>query len=451
MVFRITLVCDSRGTLLQHYFNLKNQWNTVSYKVVVLKGRTLWDLWKIACDELMLGKADKVYLLGGICNLTSPVMVQGIRFFWPRKSINNLAAELVQCQIDIYEEILLHQFKGKLVLIPEFGADLIKYNRIAVQNAWMQTCQIDLDYNLPLIHNVTKDLNKAMGVKTPWTLDVLYKTARNGVRYPRYSLLADGLHPTPTVAERIAHQILKDVDEFFEENLKVVFLYIPIPIYRLTYLCTYLLISSDCSQNTNVNSSIPFVWLGISKLKTDQRNLYLCGINPSGPSISDISNIYNNMCGINIAILLFSFLYNIAVNGDLICGAGRRCTPERQERQCCHLGSEGYTKHYRKRQGMNPRTSAHFSTYIYIYVSVLVITVTLIFNSYELAGCTVSDLIILGLLIYCSADEMTECVLGNNLGNKCMLCSVRGRSAVIPYYMYDYALMGYSCAEPLCL
>lgn len=139
---------------------------------------------------------------GGICNLTSPVYVHGARFFWPCKRINNLAAELVQCEIDIYEDVVQHQLKGKVVPIPEMGADLIWYNQIDLPWDWMLTHQKDLDTNLPLIHATTKDLNKAMGVKTPWTLDVLYKTAKNGVRYPGYSVLQDGLHPSSLRPQR---------------------------------------------------------------------------------------------------------------------------------------------------------------------------------------------------------------------------------------------------------
>lgn len=58
-------------------------------------------------------------------------------------------------------------------------------------------------------------------MKTPWMLDVIYKAACNGVRYPKYSLLKNGLDPSVLVAERLTRQILKDVDKYFEGDQKV--------------------------------------------------------------------------------------------------------------------------------------------------------------------------------------------------------------------------------------
>lgn len=48
------------------------------------------------------------------------------------------------------------------------------------------------------------------------------------MRYPKYELLRDGLHPSTIVAERIVKQILKDIDDHFSARL-----YIPIYVKKI--------------------------------------------------------------------------------------------------------------------------------------------------------------------------------------------------------------------------
>lgn len=166
-----------------------------------------------------MNKADKIYLFGGICNLTSPQYIGNRRFFWPHKRLNFLASELAQNYISIYEDVRDNGLFGKLAIFPEFGADLVRYNGIDQPSAWMLRSQTELDDNLPLLHATAKDINRHLGSLMPWTLDVLYRTTKKGIRYPKYSLLTDGLHPSDDVAKKIVIQILKDVDDLFNERL----------------------------------------------------------------------------------------------------------------------------------------------------------------------------------------------------------------------------------------
>lgn len=109
-----------------------------------------------------------------------------------------------------------------VVLLPEFGGDLISYNNIDVPSSWMINFQNGLGKNLPLVHSVTNDINRCMGVKTPWLLDVKYRSTKGGIRYPKYELLSDGVHFTEQTAKCLVVQLLKDVDKFFEDEGKVV-------------------------------------------------------------------------------------------------------------------------------------------------------------------------------------------------------------------------------------
>lgn len=221
--------------MLQHFLDQLNQWPSISYQVITMGGSKLWKLWSVAKSALVEEKVDRAHILGGICNITSPTYHQGICSFWPRKRINYLAAELVQCQIDIYEDITINNLKGKVILLPEFGGDLIRYNNVDVPSSWMLNCQHDFYMNLPLIHKVTKDINKCMGVRTPWSLDVIYRQTRSGIRYPKYDLLIDGVHFTEETSERVAAQILKDVDEFFGSKV-IITSTLPLPLLQTLQL-----------------------------------------------------------------------------------------------------------------------------------------------------------------------------------------------------------------------
>lgn len=218
MVYRVAIISDSRGGFLQHFFVMNNRNMNVRYRTFVHKGRGLRILWLIAMAKLESGEFDRVYIMGGICDITSPVYHNNIRSFWPRKHINELAIDLVDILVAITNETLLRGNAGRVVFLPELGADLITYNQIDVPQPWMIECQNDLRANLSFLFNSFKYANYRLGVNTPWLIDVIFGRTKKGELYPRYELMYDGLHPAPMTAGKYAKQIMKDVNEFLNHN-----------------------------------------------------------------------------------------------------------------------------------------------------------------------------------------------------------------------------------------
>lgn len=311
MAFRVHLVCDSRGALLQQHFDMLNEWDSVLYHTTVLKGKKLLQLWTVGKELLLTDRADKIYLFGGICNLTAPFYSGNRRFFWPPKRRNFLATELAQIHISIYEEARDNGLLGKIAILPEFGADLIRYNDIDQPNSWMCRAQKELDENLPLLHATTKDVNKHLGSLTPWTLDAIYRCTKKGIRYPKYSLLSDGLHPSDEVAKRIVMQILKDIDDLFTDRLSNIYIltlshtwfssnsilftrmrtavfHLPNFIYTISNEYTYInLVSLQCYVSEVIiimcyfypyscYKPIPILSIYYTGIDTDVHNIYIC-------------------------------------------------------------------------------------------------------------------------------------------------------------------------------
>lgn len=213
MAYNIWVIADSRGSRLQAYLDYYNTWPNVSFNVLTMKGKKILSLWEKARSLLCGGEADFVYIFGGICDLTSPVYTRGGRQFWmntrPRESICNLILKLNE----IYDEAMELNLYAKFTFLQELGCDLVRYNRIRRPALWMVQQQAELDLWLPALHRATKDINFRMGVRTPWTLDSIYKHDHRRRFYPRYYLLTDGLHPTSEITSRIAEQLIKDVTE----------------------------------------------------------------------------------------------------------------------------------------------------------------------------------------------------------------------------------------------
>lgn len=66
MSFKVAIIADSRGGFLQHFLNLYNENQNVSYTTLVFKGRRVEELWLQARSKLNSGQCDHVYVLGGI-------------------------------------------------------------------------------------------------------------------------------------------------------------------------------------------------------------------------------------------------------------------------------------------------------------------------------------------------------------------------------------------------
>lgn len=218
MTFKVAIVSDSRGGFLQHFFVMNNSNANTTYRTFVHKGRGLRILWLIAMTKIESGEFDRVYIMGGICDITSPVYHNNIRYFWPCKHINDLSVDLVNSLNDLTNETLIRGKHGKVVFLPELGADLVRYNQIDFPLPWMFNCQNDLRANLSYLFNSFKYANFRLGVNTPWMIDVIFGRTKKGELYPRYDLMYDGMHPAPQTAQKYAKQIMKDVNEYLNFN-----------------------------------------------------------------------------------------------------------------------------------------------------------------------------------------------------------------------------------------
>lgn len=215
MAYNICVVADSRGSRLQDHLNYLNTWPNVSFSVLTMRGKRIQVLWEMTRSLLCNGEADFVYIYGGICDLTSPTYTRGGRQFWVNKRPREAICNLILALNEIYDEAMGLNLFAKFAFMQELGCDLVRYNRIKRPTLWMIQQQTELDLWLPALHRATKDINFSMGVRTPWTLDSIYKHDHRRRFHPRYHLLADGLHPTPEVTSRIAEQLIKDVNEAY--------------------------------------------------------------------------------------------------------------------------------------------------------------------------------------------------------------------------------------------
>lgn len=161
--FKVAIIADSRGGFLQHFFNRFNKNQNVSYTTLVFKGRRVEELWLQARAKLNSKECDHVYVLGGICNLTSAYFYNGIRSFWPLRSMEDLTDYLIHSLTIIANEALYIGHWSKLTFLPETGADLLVYNHVDNPAHWMLQCQADLNANILFLYEAIKNINKRLG------------------------------------------------------------------------------------------------------------------------------------------------------------------------------------------------------------------------------------------------------------------------------------------------
>lgn len=223
------MVSDSRGRYFQDWIDRQNQSYDFDYflQSTVLPGRKLYDLWVYTRPLLLRNEIDFAFLMGGICDITTRIYLGGHRCFWPDKSIYTIMNNLIQSMIDISEEVKALGLIGKVAFLPEVGAALSIYNRVAQPTEWMVKYQDDLDRALPDLHNSTRHINSNIGSAPNWFLDTVYKRTKKGMWYARYNLLEDGLHPSRRTAERMIIAIRKDIEYNHLVLCIFIFLYIP--------------------------------------------------------------------------------------------------------------------------------------------------------------------------------------------------------------------------------
>lgn len=210
---RICIISDSRGRFFQQILDQRVAESPHELSSLVLPGRKIFDLWLVARPMLLRQETDFVYLLGGICDISSKFVIDSRIQYWPYDTIPIVMNNLTQALINISDEIRDLNLRGKLAFLPEIGASLLTYNRVLEPKLWMENVQQELDIHLPTLHRSYKVINKNIGTRTNWFLDSIYKRTRSGMMYPRYHLLADGLHPDASISERMVNCILKDAND----------------------------------------------------------------------------------------------------------------------------------------------------------------------------------------------------------------------------------------------
>lgn len=206
---KILVVSDSRGSKLGSHLEEKAD-DLLTFDLLVKRGGDLLNLWNIAEQQLRKGKADMVFLYGGVCNLTDLFYnVQGQRMAWPPTNLTKRMNDISSIMENIADEFKTRYHGKFLSFIPEAGLDLVAYNRIPepVQRQYIKT-QEELERLLPNLHVKARYLNDLLGSATAWSLDATH-TKRGPHMIPVYTRLQDGLHPSDNVAKKIANAICK--------------------------------------------------------------------------------------------------------------------------------------------------------------------------------------------------------------------------------------------------
>lgn len=207
-IYKAALVSDSRGKLMEGNFNAITDF-PVQFCVYHRSGAKLENLWETIEQILLFEHVDIVYILGGICNITDPIIIDGNRQFWPPTNLTGRVNALSSIMSDIFGNYSLMYTNTKLCMLPEPGIDLVKYNRIRdpVDYNILMT-QNELEGKLHFLQELTRSLNASVNIKTPWTLDITH-ARRNGRIVPVYDRLSDGLHFPTSIRRKLARILSK--------------------------------------------------------------------------------------------------------------------------------------------------------------------------------------------------------------------------------------------------
>lgn len=197
---------DSRGSWL-HYHLRNYQDYSIRYKVIYKKGAGLKALWEIAERAILTRPVDLILFLGGVCDMTEKIYINGRKFYWPTDDMETVFSEINTSMKDIAKNYRILNPSCKFVFLPDPGLDLIRVNRIPHPVPWRElVVQEELENHLELLHLYTRALNSYMGSLTPWTLDVSH-SHRNGNLRPVYDRMYDGLHFSRDQIMRLASEI----------------------------------------------------------------------------------------------------------------------------------------------------------------------------------------------------------------------------------------------------
>lgn len=213
----ILLITDSRGKYLQGYLNHHNRnFSKVVYTVEVHKGSKLQRLWRFAKPYLSTRSYDLIYIYGGICDITQKQRLNGETTYWPNINDGPIGADLISLYHEIANEYANSpdRYTTKMCFIPEVGGNFIVYNQVPYTDQYIEM-QSAIELSLPGIQKAAKDANTLMAISSPWSLDTLYRRNKRGVLVPEYQRLADGIHPSQRMAEKLAIILIKHAHEVF--------------------------------------------------------------------------------------------------------------------------------------------------------------------------------------------------------------------------------------------
>ena len=203
---RYIFFLDSRGSNLEYELKKVNK-DKMLVEPWKFNSATIEDLIHEAINYGRMRPFDLIYILGGICNITTKNWNTGeISFDWP--NADSLAAHIINIMETQEAKFNKELPASEIMFCPIVGANLEKVLR---RNATEE--QIVMD---SAIYMINDHIHKANFKKIHWFPDMASPVHRkmNGIWKSFYSHLSnDGLHLSQSLKEKWAKKILKTVEK----------------------------------------------------------------------------------------------------------------------------------------------------------------------------------------------------------------------------------------------
>lgn len=230
--FQVRIFSDSRGAFLDNEFRKLND-PRVFFKTRFLRGSGLARVWELVEEELIRERVDLIFVLAGVCDTTDRCYsTDGFRFFWPPSDTEARFLEIKTMMGDMLRNYLLLDPTPKLCFIPDPGVDLIRYNSL-MHPVDFRALQIqnEMEDYFKDLQEYTRRLNRLLGVKTPWTLNISH-AHRSSSMVPVYDRMHDGIHFSRYQVTKLASTLRDFVRlEFIDEASPRLY---PIPVLEGT-------------------------------------------------------------------------------------------------------------------------------------------------------------------------------------------------------------------------
>lgn len=250
----VLIVCDSRGAWLHRELN-RYQSYLLKFSVIYRKGASLEELWEIIEWNLLTKRIDYVFILGGICNITDRCFVDGRRQYWPPADLDERFSRIHQVIRDIARNFNLLKTNAKLIILPEPGIDLIRFNGIHHPVPWRKlVIQSELEERLELLQLYVRAINSHLGVTTPWSLDITH-TYRNHEIHPVYDRLRDGLHFTGTQVSKLAKILAEYVEDDITKSRSIIKLLLIMSLHTVLSCNGHIFVVLNTHSNLVCTSS----------------------------------------------------------------------------------------------------------------------------------------------------------------------------------------------------